>query len=199
MKIWWLVAFGAALVPTVRRRDLAGLAAGLVVAPANAADVRVEFGPDPSGAMTGSTSFSVPAEWKLLSDSANENLGGRRLVVYSDPDNTDINCFVLITPVRGDYTSLGSFGTLDAVQDTVIPKGAGIESDLISSASSAGRYTYEYTISVPEQPKRHLTTVFSLLNDNIVSFNVQSRETDFSPDVAKTLGSIVNTFAIKKL
>lgn len=185
-----------------RREALLDVALGSALLPATAAElknsVKVDFGPDISGTMTAVASFEVPPDWTQLSDTTSAVSGGRRLVVYSSPTDADFNCFLLLTPVRGDYTSLGSFGTLDSVQDTIIPRGEDIDSKLISSSSSSGRYTYEYTILVPGQPRRHLKTIFSLAADNIVTFNVQTREETYSPEVAKISDAIMATFSIGK-
>ncbi|KAJ8613115.1 hypothetical protein CTAYLR_004796 [Chrysophaeum taylorii] len=143
--------------------------------------------------------FEVPESWAFLSDTNAAVSGGRRLVVYSDATNSDTNVFLLITPVRGDYTQLGSFGTLDAVQDTIVPRGPDIQSEVIASSSSAGRYNYEYTVQVPNQPKRHLRTIFTLMSDNIVTFNAQAREEDYTSDVATVLRDIAATFSTTKL
>jgi len=176
---------------------------GLVLLPANAVEketsVSVEFAPDVTGTPMAKASFTVPPDWEKLSDTTAAVSGGRRLVVYSSPADSDWNCFLLLTPVRGDYTSLGSFGSLDSVQDTIIPRGEGIESQLIASASSSGRYVYEYTLSVPEQPKRHLKTIFSLMADTIVTFNIQALEDTYTPDIAKISEAILSSLAISKL
>lgn len=160
--------------------------------------ISVDFAPDVNGVMTSSASFVVPEDWKKLSDTTAAVSGGRRLVVYASPTDNDFNCFLLLTPIRGDYTSLGSFGTLDSVQDTVIPRGEGIDSQLIKSSSSTGKYTYEYTLGVPDQPKRRLKTVFSLMSDTIVSFTVQSLEENYTPSVGTTSDGIISTFALNK-
>ena len=114
-----------------------------------------------AGAPLAVASFDVPAEFRLLSNGASAELDGRKLVVYADPSDSDLNCFLLITPVRGDYTGLGSFGGLEMVAETIMPRGDGIENKLLSQTSAAGRYTYEYVVSVPDQPKRR-TSVFFL-------------------------------------
>eukprot|EP00631_Chrysoreinhardia_giraudii_P003771 CAMPEP_0197423982 /NCGR_PEP_ID=MMETSP1170-20131217/24002_1 /TAXON_ID=54406 /ORGANISM="Sarcinochrysis sp, Strain CCMP770" /LENGTH=210 /DNA_ID=CAMNT_0042951443 /DNA_START=65 /DNA_END=697 /DNA_ORIENTATION=- len=187
-----------------RRRALAdvGVLGGLALLPevagAAMSEVTVPFAPDVNGESTAVATFSVPTEWTKLSDTTQSVVGGRRLVVYASPDDTDWNVFLLLTPIRGDYTSLGSFGTLDAVQDTIIPRGDGIDAQLISSASKSSTYVYEYTLAVPNQPKRHLKTIFSLVADTLVTFNVQALEDTYTPDVAKISESILSTAIAKK-
>lgn len=187
-----------------RRAAVADLGAlsGLALLPAKAVeqqpDVMVAFARDVQGNPTMAATFAVPPDWKMLSDTTAAVSGGRRLIVYSSPTDTDWNCFLLLTPVRGDYTSLGSFGTLDSVQDTIIPRGEDIDSKLIASSASSGRYVYEYVISVPGQPKRHLKTIFTLVADTIVTFNIQAREESYTPDVAATSEKIVSSFAVNK-
>jgi len=189
-----------------RRSALEGVVASSAAAvllplsqPAFAAErntVRVAFNPDPSGNMSSSASFEVPADWQA-SDTRAVSSGGRRLVVYADPTNSDTNVFLLITPIRGDYTSLGSFGSLDSVQDTIIPRGPDVESDMLKAFTSPGRYNYEYTIVVPDQPKRHLNTVFTVVADNIVTFTTQATEADF-PKAQANLATIASSFALAK-
>jgi len=159
--------------------------------------VKIDFAADVTGSMTSAATFRVPGSWEA-SDSRSVSSGGRRLVVYADPASADTNVFLLVTPVRGDYTSLGSFGTLDAVQDTIIPSGPDIDATIVKAFSSPGRYHYEYTIQVPDQPKRHLNTVFTLINDNIITFTTQAKEQDYTA-VAANLKTIEDSFTLTKL
>eukprot|EP00965_Chrysotila_dentata_P060723 2011929-Pleurochrysis_carterae.AAC.1 len=58
-------------------------------------------------------------EW---SPEESELSGGRKLLAATDPADTDFNLFVAFTPIRGDYTSLGSFGNIDFVGSTILPQ-----------------------------------------------------------------------------
>jgi hypothetical protein len=68
--------------------------------------------------------LSTPIEWKKTI----QTLSGRRKALFFTPDNNDgiIDTLLIIayTPVRDDFTSLSSFGSVDAVaQATILPKG----------------------------------------------------------------------------
>lgn len=39
----------------------------------------------------------------------------RQLVAAVDPTDSNLNAFIVFTPIAADYTSLGSFGTIDYV------------------------------------------------------------------------------------
>ena len=55
---------------------------------------------------------------------------------------------------------------------------------------------YEYIVQVPEQPKRHLTTIFMVVSDCIVTFNFQAKQSDYNGDVpglAKTVAASFKT------
>ena len=184
----------------VLRAGGGALAAAALLGPraAAAADARtvaVAFGPAPDGRPLGAASFSVPGDWVRLSGDAG---GGRSLTLYAAPDDADTNAFVLVTPVRGDYTSLGSFGNLETVQDTVMPAADGVSYEVLETKATGGAYRYEYTVQVPDQPKRHLISVFAIEADSIVTFNFQARADAFSPDVAKLAKATANSFKVGK-
>ena len=86
--------------------------------------------------------------------------GARRLIVFVNPKDADENAFVLFSPVQPDYTSLGSFGSIDNVAATVLPP-ADFPSEMLEMASEKGSYVFDYTITAPGEPKRHLKTAFS--------------------------------------
>mmetsp|Transcript_18540 Transcript_18540/g.55129 ORF Transcript_18540/g.55129 Transcript_18540/m.55129 type:complete len:215 (-) Transcript_18540:18-662(-) len=189
--------------PAVSRADLLRLlpAAAVIAVPraARAADqksINVPFGTSGTGAALAEATFSVPDAWVKLSGDPG---GGRRLELYADPANSDTNAFALITPVRGDYTGLGSFGSVEVVQATVMPPADDISYEVIRTEAPGGRYVYEYTVSVPDQPKRHLTTVFMVQQDCIVTFNAQAKQSDYSPAVAKVLQESVKSFKTANL
>ena len=185
---------------TAPRRALFRAPAAIALAnalPAVAADTKTISVPVGSSAKDGSplskATFSVPADWVKLSGDPG---GGRKMELYADPNNADTNAFALITPVRGDYTSLGSFGSVEVVQDTVMPAAPDITYDVIKSEAQTGKYVYEYIVQVPEQPKRHLTTIFMVVSDCIVTFNFQAKQSDYNGDVpglAKTVAASFKT------
>ena len=187
----------------LNRREILKAPAALALAnlalPAVAADTKTISVPVGSSAKDGSplskATFSVPADWVKLSGDPG---GGRKMELYADPNNADTNAFALITPVRGDYTSLGSFGSVEVVQDTVMPKAEDITYDVIKSEAQTGKYVYEYIVQVPEQPKRHLTTIFMVVSDCIVTFNFQAKQEDYNGDVPSLAKSVSASFKTGK-
>ena len=186
LKTCGAAAAGALLAPR------AAVAADAAVAQA----VLVKYGTDATGKALATAKFSVPDAWTKLSGA---DVGGRSMSLYADPKNADTNAFVLITPVRGDYTSLGSFGNLETVQDTVMPAADGVSYQLIESKAEKGAYRYEYTVQVPDQPLRHLTSIFAVDSDSIVTFNFQAKADDYDKDVAALAKAVVATFKLGKV
>jgi hypothetical protein len=98
----------------------------------------------------------VPSGW----DKTVQELPDRRkIVLYIKPDSGQKTLlFFAYTPTRGDFTSLGSFGTADEVaQMTILPKSElagveGVESKMLSSESKKQAYFFDYMQKVPSQP-----------------------------------------------
>lgn len=109
----------------------------------------------------------VPSGWERTEQTLPDR---RRLVLFVDPSSGDDDktiLFIAYTPVRDDFTSLGSFGSVDQVaQTTILPKGslAGEEtaSEMISAESKKNAYVFDYKAKVPKQPERHFRTIFAL-------------------------------------
>ena len=133
--------------------------------------------------------FEVPSDWSLLNDGREALSEGRRLVLYSSPQTKETNCFLAYTPTRPDYSSLGSFGTLDYVASTIVSNGPGVEGELLASRVDPAGYVYDYTIAVEGQPKRHLKTVFSVVPSGaasmIIAFTAQCRQDDYKAEQAE--------------
>jgi len=120
-------------------------------------------------------SFGVPEGWNAASP---QQLGdGRRLVLATDPADESTNVFVAFTPIRPDYSALGSFGTIDYVANTVLPQcgdlsyacsfdaGDQIDAKMLSKETVKGCYVYDYTIQQRGGPKRHLRSLFTIQAD----------------------------------
>ena len=122
-------------------------------------------------------SFDVPAAWEKLTDSRDVLSEDRRLVVYANKNDSDENAFIAFTPVRGDYSSIGSLGNLDAVAQNIIQTGEGVESTLLSSSVVGGSYVYNYKVNVDGQPVRHLISAISLIAPDLVSGKPQGGNT----------------------
>jgi len=119
-------------------------------------------------------SFGLPAGWTAVPQQLAD---GRRLVIASDPKEESSNVFIAFTPIRPDYSSLGSFGTIDYVANTVLPqcgdlsyacsfeRGDGVDAKMLSQASTKGNYIYDYSIEQKGGPKRRLQSLFTIQAD----------------------------------
>jgi hypothetical protein len=136
-------------------------------------------------------SIKVPSDW----DATVQELPDRRKInLYIKPNSDQKTLmFFAYTPVRDDYTSLGSFGTVDQVaQFTILPKGEvggaeGVTSVMLSSESKKSAYFFDYKQTVPVQPETHFRTIFSLVpgatggaGSILVSITVQCPESEYA-------------------
>jgi len=152
-------------------------------------------------------SIDIPSEWTMSENTLPDR---RKIILYFKPDsNQKILMFIAYTPVRDDFTSLGSFGSVDEVgQSTILPKSEvaginGVESNMISAVSNKQAYFFDYVQTVPPQPETHFRTIFSLANGAtggagsvLVSITVQSPEADYvsmKPLFTKILDSYQNS------
>ena len=95
----------------------------------------------------------------------------RAIVIYTDPNESSTSIFIAYTPIRDDYTSLSSFGSVDQVAtQTILPKSNLLNEDstivakMISAISTKQSYIFDYIQQVPEQqqPLTHYRTIFTL-------------------------------------
>jgi hypothetical protein len=126
-------------------------------------------------------SFGLPEGWTAA---VNQLGDGRRLVIATDPKDESTNVFIAFTPIRPDYSSLGSFGTIDYVANTVLPqcgdlsyacsfsRGDDIDANMLSKDTIKGNYNYDYTIQQKGGPKRHLRSLFTVQADGGASLLV---------------------------
>lgn len=126
-------------------------------------------------------SFGLPAGWKAT---PNELEDGRKLVLATSPGDDSTNIFLAFTPIRPDYTSLGSFGSIDFVGNTVLPqcgdisypcsfeKGDKINAVMLDKSTVGGNYVYDYTIQEKGGPLRHLRSLFTVKADGGASILV---------------------------
>ncbi|KAL7529869.1 hypothetical protein ACHAXR_007026 [Thalassiosira sp. AJA248-18] len=130
--------------------------------------------------------LQVPSTW----EKSEQNLSGRRKgVFFTDTNSKDATTgaietlgFIAYTPIRDDFTSLASFGSVDEVaQATIMPKGelAGQDdnsSKMLSAVAKNNAYYFDYitTPVVPTEPGAggamtktlkpvHFKTIFTLL------------------------------------
>ena len=126
--------------------------------------------------------------------------------MFTSPEDSNSNVFLLYTPLAPDYTSLGSFGNIDYVATTVLPTCGGdrnscslavdgIEGTMLSSKTVKGSYVYDYIIRQSGQPSRHLLTLFTIKLEagrgkQLVTLTAQCTE-DRHQDLASTFESII--------
>jgi len=131
--------------------------------------------------------LQVPSSW----ENTEQKLSGRRKAIFfTDPNSKDATTgtfetfgFVAYTPLRDDFTSLASFGSVDEVaQATILPKGelaTGKASDtnaskMLSAVSKNNAYYFDYTATpvVPTESgtqmtktlkPQHFRTIFTML------------------------------------
>lgn len=150
--------------------------------------------------------FDVPASWV----SSVQKLPDRRtLMMWTDPNSKESLIFVAFTPVRDDFTSLGSFGNVDQVAaQTILPKGkiAGfdVEAEMLSAVSSKQAYIFDYIQAVPEiQPTTHFRTIFTLRQGAtggagavLVTITAQTTESRYQSELRGLYDRVIDSFRI---
>jgi len=150
--------------------------------------------------------FLVPSGWAA---SENELSGGRKLVAFADPGDSDSNIFILWTPLAADYTSLGSFGNINYVSSTFLPTcgsdrsactlaADGIEGRLLESVAVRGSYVYDYVIEQAAQPTRHLRTLVTVALEEgrgkqLVTLTAQCRESKHA-ELSQMLAKVIDSY-----
>jgi PsbP len=146
-------------------------------------------------------SIKIPTAWTALNE---ELFDRRKLLVWTDPS----------TPVRDDYTSLGSFGSVDQVAaQTILPKGRLMnendktdQAKLISAVSAKQAYIFDYIQATPSptDPKSssntHFRTIFTLIQGAtggagavLVTITAQTPEARYS-QVQATLDAMIESY-----
>jgi hypothetical protein len=152
--------------------------------------------------------ISVPSTWE---QSLQKLPDRRKLVLFVDPASKDKKdsektiMFIAYTPVRDDFTSLGSFGSVEQVgQMTVLPKGelAGSEDEslMIKAESKKNAYFFDYLIKAGGQEKMHHRSIFSLSPTGtggagavLVTVNVQTPEDSYK-DVSSMFDAMMDSY-----
>ena len=164
--------------------------------------------------------IALPETWEV----SRQRLSGRRKgVFFTDPDSMSDDGsietlgFVAYTPLRDDFTSLGSFGSVDDVaQATILPKGelAGGDtgsSEMISAVKDGNAYVFDYvaTPTVPTEsgPKmtrelktQHYRTIFTLLpfKDNagltLVTITIQTTQDRYDGKTKRLFDDIIGSY-----
>ena len=198
---------------TDSRRNFLGKAAAAAIAgsttalllptqPAYAAAAELNSIEDPANGFK----VSVPKSWTKSSQSLPDR---RKIDLYFDesaPSSEDKTLlFLAYTPVRDDFTSLGSFGSVDEVaQSTILPKGEimgeATTSKLIAAESKLNAYFFDYSAKVPGQPERHFRSIFTLkvgatggAGANLVTITAQCPESRYA-EMKPTFDAIMDSY-----
>lgn len=151
-------------------------------------------------------SVTLPSGWSAVPQNLPD---GRRLVLATDPsdETKNTNVFLSFTPIRPDYSSLGSFGTIDYVGSTLIPQcgvdpcklknGDGVEGRMLNTETVRGFYSYDYTIASNGGLTRRLQSLFTVKADGassiLISLTAQCIEDRYDA-VADTFKGVLNSF-----
>jgi len=136
--------------------------------------------------------ISVPSSWEKTVQQLPDR---RKIVLFVDPAssvNDKTLMFIAYTPVRDDFTSLGSFGSVEQVgQMTILPKGAIAgaedESKMLKAESKKNAYFFDYAVHPSGQSMTHFRSIFALSTTGtggagavLVTLNVQTPESRYS-------------------
>ncbi|KAJ1633588.1 hypothetical protein T492DRAFT_980486 [Pavlovales sp. CCMP2436] len=143
-------------------------------------------------------SFAYPSDWSLQKTTiARSQLP---IVIVTKNGAPSTNAFFSVNSIRGDYASLGSFGTPADVLVTLVPPPGtpGITSEVISSAKKGTTYEFDYKLSFDTGVTRHLRTTYGITHspagyDYLVTLTAQSLEQDYASAKAEldaVLGSV---------
>jgi PsbP len=180
--------------------------------------------PQPSDA-AGSLSYStysdpvhgfaidIPSNWN---GPTTQKLPDRRSILLWTPAESSTApttlAFLAFTPIRDDFTSLASFGSVSQVaQQTILPKGAimdetsDVKANLLEArtVSSPSAYVFDYTqIVPPQQPDEiHYRTIFYLAvgatggaGNVLVTFTLQCLQSEYASRYQSTFDHIISSF-----
>ena len=148
----------------------------------------------------------VPTDWEA---SVQQLPDRRKLNMWKDPKSPDSLIFIAFTPVRDDFTSLGSFGNVDQVaSQTILPKGkiAGfdVEAEMLSAVSAKQAYFFDYVQTVPNvQPTTHFRTIFTLRQGAtggagavLVTITAQSPESRYKSELSGLFDRVIDSYRV---
>ncbi|CAH9086716.1 unnamed protein product [Cuscuta epithymum] len=116
--------------------------------------------------------ISIPSDWEIGSG---EGDGVRSLIAfYPQEPSSSSNVSIMITTLGADFTTLGSFGRVDAFADNLVSgldrswkRPPGVKAKLIDCKSANGLYYIDYTLQNPGESMRHLSTVLGIANNGL--------------------------------
>jgi hypothetical protein len=146
---------------------------------------------------TSEYSFAVPGTG--LTRSVASLSGGRIATVFVCEDDGDSNISMVQTPIRGDFQVLTSFGTVDTVLETIVPRAvAGNKVIRVDKSPEDNAYVIEYQLKpAGDAPLRHLITIFSLQPGRyLCTATVQAREENWAGK-EQMFRAVVGSYALK--
>jgi hypothetical protein len=165
--------------------------------------------------------IKAPVQWKKSEQTLPDR---RKIVLFVNDEGTNNDpsaaagvgggngnekdlMFIAYTPVRDDFTSLSSFGSVDQVaQMTILPKGqiAGqdSESQMIVAEAKKNSYYFDYISKPMGQPKRHFRTIFTLIQGAtggagsvLVTITLQTTEERYNDKLKPMFDEIMDSYA----
>eukprot|EP00814_Leptocylindrus_danicus_P004880 CAMPEP_0116008912 /NCGR_PEP_ID=MMETSP0321-20121206/3132_1 /TAXON_ID=163516 /ORGANISM="Leptocylindrus danicus var. danicus, Strain B650" /LENGTH=258 /DNA_ID=CAMNT_0003477799 /DNA_START=82 /DNA_END=858 /DNA_ORIENTATION=- len=150
--------------------------------------------------------FQVPESWS----NSKQTLPDRReLILFVDESSTTPVMFLAYTPIRDDFTSLGSFGSVDQVASmTILPKGGKgslmggeeeINSKMIRATSKTNQYLFDYTMKTGGLPEMHYRSLWTLAaksgsaGTNLVTITLQTEEAKYE-GLKQAFDEVINSF-----
>ena len=124
------------------------------------------------------TELRYPTKWTEKIGSLS---GDRSIIAFTDPDDADTSASLVFTPIPADFTRLTSFGGgKDTLREYLLPRGDEIEATVINEKIKGETYTLEYVVKAPNNPTRHVISVFALRpQESVVGLTVQTKEDDY--------------------
>ncbi|KZV52423.1 psbP domain-containing protein 3, chloroplastic [Dorcoceras hygrometricum] len=108
-------------------------------------------------------------DWRVGTGEGN---GVRSLTAFYPEEASNSNVSILITGLGADFTSLESFGKVDAFAESLVggldrswQRPPGVAAKLIDSKATNGLYYLEYTLKNPGESRRHLLSVLGMANN----------------------------------
>uniref|UniRef100_A0A0D9X9P1 PsbP C-terminal domain-containing protein n=1 Tax=Leersia perrieri TaxID=77586 RepID=A0A0D9X9P1_9ORYZ len=112
-------------------------------------------------------SIAIPQDWLVGSGEAT---GFKSVTAfYPEKQVDDSNVSVAITGIGPDFTSMKSFGDVDAFAETLVngldrswKRPPGLAAKLINSRAANGLYYIEYTLQNPGDKRRHIVSAIGM-------------------------------------
>ena len=154
-------------------------------------------------------SMMVPSDWTKQE----QTLADRRtIIVWTDPKDPKKALFIAYTPIRDDFTSLSSFGSVDVVaSQTILPKGElggneGVTAKMISAESKKNAYIFDYRQAIENiQPPTHFRTIFTLAQGAtggagavLVTITLQSPEETYAGETQTLFDRMIDSYGKSK-